>query len=201
VGESWDVQDDPDEMFDLINDDDEVVGRVRRGAAHADPSLLHRSVQVLIFGADERVLLQRRSQRKDLFPGFFCASASGHVAAGEDYDVTAEREVREELGVSLPLTYAGKRLVRSPRETEMTALFLARSDGPFHFHPVETDGGVFVALAELSGAHADGSLPLTPAMLAALEMLGEPSAADALRRVLAGETGGSARSAGDEAPL
>lgn len=192
MGESRDILDDPDETFDLINDDDEVIGRVRRGAAHADPSLLHRSVQVLIFDTDGRVLLQRRSQRKDLFPGFFCASASGHVASGEGYAMTAEREVREELGVSLPLTYAGKRLVRSPRETEMTALFLARSDGPFHFHPTETDGGVFVSLAELGGAHTSGSLPLTPALMAALEMLGEPPAADALRRVLAGETGGGA---------
>src|SRR5258708_14105642 len=172
MGESRDILDDPDETFDLINDDDEVIGGVRRGTAHADPSLLHRSVQVLIFGTDGRVLLQRRSQRKDLFPGCFCASASGHVASGEDYAVTAEREVREELGVALPLTYAGKRLVRSPRETEMTALFLARSDGPFQFHPAETDGGAFVSLAELSGAHTDSSLPLAPAMLAALEMLG-----------------------------
>jgi isopentenyldiphosphate isomerase len=186
VGQSQDILDDPDETFDLINDDDEVIGRVRRGAAHADPSLVHRSVQVLIFGTDGRVLLQRRSQRKDLFPGFFCASASGHVASGEGYIATAEREVSEELGVALPLTYAGKRLVRSPRETEMTALFLARSDGPFHFHPAETDGGVFLSLAELSRQRDDGSLKLTPAMLAALEMLGEPPAADVLLRVLAG---------------
>jgi 16S rRNA (adenine1518-N6/adenine1519-N6)-dimethyltransferase len=176
--------DDPTEVFDLINERDEVIGTVLRGQAHANPALLHRSVQVLIFGAGGRLLLQRRSARKDLFPGYYCASASGHVAEGDDYAETAEREVREELGIALPLAYAGKRLVYSPTETEMTALFLARSDGPFSFHPGETDGGAFFTLAELHAGRED-TVPMTPALHAALAMLDTPEGAAALRRLLA----------------
>lgn len=163
--------DDPDEIFDLIDTGDRVIGRVRRGDAHRDPRLLHRSVQVLIFDAQGRLLLQRRSQTKDLFPGYYCASASGHVASGDDYEATAVREVEEELGVRLRLTYLGKAVVASSCETEMTALFLARGDGPFHFHPVETDGGDFLPLAQVYAARADGSLPFTPALVAALDAL------------------------------
>jgi isopentenyldiphosphate isomerase len=166
--------DDPSELFDLVDLADRVVGRVRRGEAHRDPALIHRSVQILVLDRDGRVLLQRRSRAKDLFPGYYCASASGHVMSGDDYAATARRELAEELGVAARLRFVGKALVRSEPETEFTALFLARHDGPFAFSPTETDGGAFFALAELRAARAaagDGALPLTPAALVALDEL------------------------------
>lgn len=184
-GSSIQPADNPDELFDLINSEDHVIGRVRRGDAHCNPRLLHRSVQVLVFDSRGRLLLQRRSQAKDLFPGYYCASASGHVASGDDYEPTAVREVAEELGASLRLTYLGKTLVSSDYETEMTALFLARGDGPFRFHPVETNGGILLALSAVRQARADGSLPMTPALLVALDALGEATRAQSLDTLLA----------------
>lgn len=162
--------DDPDEVFDLVDLSDQVIGQVRRGAAHRDPGLVHRSVQVLVFDDANRLLLQRRSRTKDLFPGYFCASASGHVLSGESYPSTAAREVEEELGVLLPVTYLGKAIVRSKYETEVTALFAARSNGPFNFNPRETDGGDFVSLDTLLSGESSG-LRLTPALEAALAEL------------------------------
>lgn len=182
---SMQLVDNPDEAFDLIDSEDRVIGVVRRGDAHRDPRLLHRSVQVLVFDSGGRLLLQHRSLAKDLFPGYYCASASGHVASGEGYESTAVREVAEELGASLRLTYVGKTLVRSDYETEMTALFVARDDGPFRFHPTETDGGVFMALADVRGARADGMLPMTPALLAALDTLDDAMRAQPLDSLLA----------------
>jgi len=161
--------DNPDELFDLVDAQDRVIGHTRRGDAHRNPALLHRSVQILVFDSAGRVMLQLRSARKDLFPGYYCASASGHVIAGDDYHTTAARELEEELGVTAPLTYLEKALVASAYETEMTALYLARSDGPFHFHPVETDGGVLLTWDEALAARA--TAPMTPALLVALETL------------------------------
>lgn len=161
--------DDPDELFDLVNERDEVIGVVRRGDAHHNLSLLHRSVQILVVDSAGRILLQRRSLAKDLFPGYYCASASGHVMAGDDYVTTARRELGEELGIEAELTPLGTALVRSPQETEQTALFLARSDGPFTFHPIETDGGEFFTWGALRAARA--TLPMTPALLVAIDTL------------------------------
>src|SRR6185312_17340618 len=90
------ILDDPDELFDLVDEGDRVVGQVRRGEAHRNPAFIHRSVQILVLASDGRLLLQRRSAKKDLFPGYYCASASGHVASGDDYLTTAERELAEE---------------------------------------------------------------------------------------------------------
>lgn len=177
--------DNPDELFDLIDSADRVIGRVRRGDAHRDSRLLHRSVQVLVFNAEGLLLLQRRSLSKDLFPGYYCASASGHVASGDDYATTAAREVLEELGARLPLTYLGKTLVASSYETEMTALFLARGDGPFRFHPVETDGGIFLPLASVYAVRDNGTMPMTPALLAALDTLRDATCTQPLETLLA----------------
>lgn len=177
--------DDPNELFDLIDAHDRVIGHTRRGEAHRDPKLLHRSVQVLVFGSDGRLLLQRRSLAKDLFPGYYCASASGHVAAGDGYGATAEREVYEELGVTLPLTYLGKRLVKSEYETEMTALYLGRSDGPFAFHPTETAGGAFFTLEEVRAGQVGATLAMTPALLRALDVLDDLQRAGKLDALLA----------------
>ncbi|HLY31956.1 MAG TPA: NUDIX domain-containing protein, partial [Ktedonobacterales bacterium] len=107
---------------------------------------------------------------KDLFPGYYCASASGHVSSGDDYATTATREIVEELGVAPVLRCIGKTPVRSPLETEMTAVFVAQSDGPFQFNPVETQGGIFLSLLDLLAKRADGTLPMTPAFLAALDL-------------------------------
>lgn len=164
--------DNPDEIFDLVDERDKVIGSVRRGDAHHDPSLLHRSVQVLVFNDQGEVLLQRRSPHKDLFPNYYCASASGHLNQGEDYAEAAEREAREELGVALDLTQIGKVLLRTPRETEMTAIFVAQHEGPFTFSPTETRGGDFFTLAALRAGFADGTVPMTPALLAALDAVG-----------------------------
>lgn len=164
---STSATDDPDELFDLVDERDVVIGVVRRGEAHRNPALIHRSVQTLIFDGAGRTLLQLRSSRKDLYPGYYCASASGHVTAGDSYEATARRELEEELGVSATLVPLGVALVRSPLETEMTALFVARSDGPFHFNRVETDGGAFFTWEALRSARA--LLPMTPALVAALD--------------------------------
>lgn len=175
--------DDPDETFDLVDRDDRVIGRVRRGEAHGNPALVHRSVQMLIFDGAGRVLLQRRSRTKDLYPGVYCASASGHVHSGDDYAATAARELREELGVSVPLRFVERQLIASPFETEMTALYAGRCDGPFTFHPDETDGGRFFTLAEIAEWRSRGELTLTPsaeAALATVERLAQTGALAAL---------------------
>ena len=176
--------DDPDELFDLIDGEDRVIGQVRRAEAHRDPTLLHRSVQVIILADDGRMLLQRRSQRKDLFPGYFCASASGHVTSGDEYLPTARRELSEELGIQVPLRFIEKVLVRSVYETEMTAIFAGRSNGPFHFNTQETDGGAFYALDDLSTAERRRQMPLTPALIASLEVLGRLAQEHGVRTLL-----------------
>jgi len=61
----------------------------------------HRAAHVWIVAPDGRILLQRRSLKKDNNPGLWDVSAAGHVSAGETAIETAIRETREELGLAL----------------------------------------------------------------------------------------------------
>lgn len=88
----------PDEVFDVVDAQDRVVGREFRGEIHRR-GLLHRAVHIFWLRPDGQLGLQRRSFAKDNCPGQISSSCAGHVDAGEDYRVAAVRELGEELGV------------------------------------------------------------------------------------------------------
>src|SRR5882724_4390992 len=87
-----------EEIFDVVNERDEVIGQNLRREVHR-LGLRHRAVHVLVFNRRGELFLQKRSMTKDTFPGAWDSSASGHVDSGEDYDACAIRELREEIGL------------------------------------------------------------------------------------------------------
>jgi len=86
------------ELFDVVDDGDQVVGQKTRGEVHAE-KLMHRAVHVFVFNKRGDLLLQQRSHLKDVHPGDWDSSVSGHLDAGEDYGVAAVRELEEEMGI------------------------------------------------------------------------------------------------------
>src|ERR1039457_2536034 len=98
-----------EEIFDVVNARDEVIGQAPRKEVHAR-GLWHRAVHVLVFNARGEVFLQKRSMKKDIATGKWDSSSSGHLDTGEDYDACAVREVREEIG--LRLTHMPQRLFK-----------------------------------------------------------------------------------------
>ncbi len=144
-----------DEIFDVVNDRDEVVGQAARAEVHRR-RLLHRAVHVLVFGTDGRVFLQQRSMLKDTSPGLWNSSCSGHLDAGEDYDAAAARELGEEIGLTVtPASQLTRLLKLTPcRETgwEFAWIYTARGDGPFALHPAEVERGEWFAVGEVTRA-------------------------------------------------
>ncbi|HLQ44170.1 MAG TPA: NUDIX domain-containing protein [Planctomycetaceae bacterium] len=137
-----------EEIFDIVDDQDRVIGQAPRSEVHRR-KLLHRAVSIFVFDSRGRLLLQQRSAAKDEYPLCYTSSASGHVTAGETYDETAPRELEEELG----LTTAIERLAKFPAgpETanEFTVLYRSITDTPPRFDPSEIAGGAFYELAEI----------------------------------------------------
>lgn len=91
----------PDEVFDVVDERDVVVGQAFRREIHRR-GLLHRAIHIFWLRRDGKLCLQRRSYAKDNCPGMLSSSCAGHVDAGEDYLRAAVRELREELGVAVP---------------------------------------------------------------------------------------------------
>ncbi|MFI2212685.1 NUDIX domain-containing protein [Streptomyces sp. NPDC020141] len=88
-----------DEILDVVDELDRVVGRAPRGEVYAR-GLRHRCVFVLARDGLGRVFVHRRTASKPVFPSLYDMFVGGVVGAGESYDAAALREAEEELGVS-----------------------------------------------------------------------------------------------------
>lgn len=133
-------------MFDVVDEGDRVIGCRSRREVHRQ-GLRHRAVHVLVFNGRGEVFLQKRSLRKDRFPGAWDSSASGHLETGEDYDACAARELREELGWSAPepLRRLFKLEASPATDQEFVWVYRQDGDGPFTLHPEEIERGDWFA--------------------------------------------------------
>jgi len=131
-----------EEIFDVVNDRDEVIDRRPRSEVHR-LGLLHRAVHVLVFNSRGEVFLQKRSMTKDREPGKWDSSTSGHVDSGENYDASAVRELREETGLIVQKTPERLFKIDAGVETDQEFVWLYRcsAEGPFQLHPDEIERG------------------------------------------------------------
>jgi isopentenyldiphosphate isomerase len=131
-----------DEVFDVVNDHDEVVGRERRSEVHR-LGLKHRATHVLVFNTTGQIFLQKRSRHKDRHPGAWDSSASGHVDTGEGYDPCAVRELGEELGLATgpALERLFKLEACAETDQEFVWVYRCQAEGPFTLPPEEIERG------------------------------------------------------------
>lgn len=139
------AQDVHGEIFDVVDQNDHVVGQATRHEAHTR-KLLHRAIHVFVFNKKGELFLQKRSRFKDAHPGCWDSSAAGHVNSGCDYLETASREVEEELGVEAPVEFVCKIAACERTGQEFVHLFKARHEGPFRLPPAEIETGGFFPL-------------------------------------------------------
>ncbi|XP_076944375.1 nudix hydrolase 3-like [Bidens hawaiensis] len=92
-----------EEHFDVLTKSGLKTGLSKpRSAVHRDGDY-HRAVHIWIFAeTTQQLLLQKRADCKDSWPGLWDISSAGHVSAGDTSLITARRELQEELGVTLP---------------------------------------------------------------------------------------------------
>ena len=91
------------EIIDIVDDRGCPTGEtVGRDYAHKK-GIRHRTAHVWIYerkNSSTRVLLQKRSQEKESFPGMYDTSSAGHIPSGDEPLNSAIRELKEELGIS-----------------------------------------------------------------------------------------------------
>jgi isopentenyl-diphosphate delta-isomerase type 1 len=153
------------EWLEVVDENDVVIGRARRGVIHAR-GLMHRSAQVLLFNSNGEVFLQKRSERKDEFPGLWDSSAAGHVNPGEDYEECARRELAEELGIANPPALEPLFRIRASADTgwEHCSVFRCRYDGALRLQRDEIDEGKWLAPLDMDRLVDDPNAALTPAV-------------------------------------
>jgi len=85
----------------LVNDEDEKVGLMEIEEAHLGVGELHRAISVLLHDGEGRVLIQKRSNKKKLWPGFWSNTTCTHRNFRGDHVDWAVRRAKDELGIVL----------------------------------------------------------------------------------------------------
>ena len=154
-----------EELLDVVDENDVVVGVETRGRIHAR-GLMHRAVHIRLFNSAGEVFLQKRSMSKDEMPGYWDTSAAGHVDSGETYLGCAHREIEEELGIRADgeLEYLFKLPPTVNTGYEHAMVYRYVFDGPLQLDPEEIDDGEWLTPPALDARVDAGDPTLTDAI-------------------------------------
>lgn len=138
----------PDESVEEIAPDGMVLGLVSRREMRARV-LRHRSVFIAVVSHDGDLLVHRRADTKDVWPGCWDVCVGGVVSPGESWDDAAVRELAEELGVEgAVVTHLGNGAYEDGDVRLVGHIYECRTDGPFRFADGEITEAHWVSPAE-----------------------------------------------------
>ncbi len=91
------------EILEVIDEDDKVVGLQTRSKIHKD-GLLHREIHIWFITPQGEIIFQHRAKNKDTYPDKLDATVGGHVEPKMSYEETAVKECKEETGIDIDLS-------------------------------------------------------------------------------------------------
>lgn len=119
------------EWVDIVNEQNEVIAQSTRQQMRAQ-RLRHRATYIVVHDGMGKVLVQRRTDIKDFYPGWLDATAGGVVQSGENILDSARREAVEELGIAgVPFAEHGQFYFEAEQCRIWGTLFSCVSHGPF----------------------------------------------------------------------
>lgn len=91
-----------DELLDIVNELDQVIGVMLRSQAYSERKLSSlRAIWLFIKNEDGKFWIPRRCSAKENSPDCLDGSTVGHVRFGETYEQAMIREVQEELNFDI----------------------------------------------------------------------------------------------------
>ena len=139
------MSDPGDELVEIVDDDDRVLEVVPRRVLR-ERHALHRCTYVFVLDPEGRLYVHRRTETKDIYPGFYDVVAGGVNAAGESYDQSAARELQEELGITAEPRYRFTQRYDGPSGRCFGGVYDVEWDGPIVWQPEEVVWGSFLEL-------------------------------------------------------
>lgn len=91
------------EILVLVDELDNIIGFDIKENCHLGYGKLHRGFVIFLFDENNKILIQKRSEKKPLYNGFWDASVASHPLKKqegiESYEVAGKRRLTEELGI------------------------------------------------------------------------------------------------------
>ena len=89
-----------DELLDVVNEHDQVIGVINRAETKFMSTRYTRIVLAFVLNKDGKLGLFRRTPHKAVSP-LHLALVGGCVQSGEDYDLAIKREIAEEININV----------------------------------------------------------------------------------------------------
>lgn len=155
------------EQVAWVDEADRPLGGLPRSALRSR-GLIGRGTYILLFNSAGEICVHRRTLSKALYPGYWDVAAGGMVMDGEDYALSAARELEEELGVGgVELIEHAHFFFEDSDSRLWCRAFSAVWDGPLILQPEEVLEARFIPLAE--ALEETRHKPYCPDSLAALQ--------------------------------
>jgi isopentenyldiphosphate isomerase len=160
------------EMVTIVDLENRVVGATERAEMRAR-RLPHRASFVFVFREDGRLVVQRRTMKKDVWPGWYDLAAGGVVVDRESYEESARRELEEELGVSnVPLRGGIEFWFEDPSVQVWGCAYVCVHDGELRLQESEVAAVEEWGTAEMERV-TGGGVQVTPDSLRAFQLIRE----------------------------
>lgn len=139
----------------LVDADDKQTGFLSKAECHDGGGVLHRAFSLFLFNQQGELLLQQRSAKKRLWPGFWSNSCCSHPRRGESMLVATQRRLRDELNIEASLEFVYKFSYQaefddSSSENELCHVYFGRVDDRVRPNENEIDAVRFAAPQDLA---------------------------------------------------
>lgn len=138
---------DEDEVLDIVDENDIVVGKKTRTEIYNLGLRNFRVVNAFLVNSKGEVWILRRSPNEDMFPRGLDLSVGGHVSSGESYEEALKREAKEELDIDVDKTKCSLIAYLSPYTdgaSAFTKLYSLESDVTPVINPDEFIDGFWI---------------------------------------------------------
>lgn len=177
-----------DETLVLVDVNDRPIGTLEKSACHDGAGQLHRAFSTFVFNAAGELLIHQRHADKRLWPSYWSNSCCSHPRAGEKIASAVARRVRQELGLTMQLTFLYKFEYRAPfedlgTEHELCHVYAGVTRDTPMINTTEIAAWRWISMADLDTAMAATPNHFTPWFHLEWKALRDEYA-DALARVL-----------------
>ncbi|MDN6073647.1 MAG: NUDIX hydrolase YfcD, partial [Enterobacterales bacterium] len=146
------------EWVDIVDENNDVIAQSTRAQMRAQ-CLRHRATYIVVHNGMGQILVQKRTENKDFYPGWLDATAGGVVQSGENMLESARREAEEELGIAgVPFADHGMFYFEQDNCRVWGGLFSCVSHGPFALQEEEVESVRWMTPEEIT-AECDSFTP------------------------------------------
>lgn len=137
----------------LVDTNDNEKGTLEKFEAHRQ-GVLHRAFSVFLFHPNGDLLLQQRNPAKYHSGGLWTNTCCSHPRPGEAVKAAAQRRLREEMGLDVPLQDGFSFIYRAELdhdliEHELDHVFFGTSEATPHPDPAEVSAWKWISAEEL----------------------------------------------------